>query len=297
MEGKTGPAVANIKKRLRIYPLVNAENPAPMEFKNLSDTFHNTIHANNFEFFEEINLLIQQEPKEAISSEARGRLALLGIVKGTPFKPDKRMRNILNEAAVVGAAIARSLAFASRDEIAYFYPDKDRTWFSSFAIGNHEFLSKEGWLNRDARSQFMYAATGITPAMAVAMPGVGSAYAAACRDAKGQYLDGSKTYKLTLPPNVPAKDFWSVVLYDVQTRAMLQTDQPFPSLNSERGGVEKNADGSVDVFFGPKAPEGKEKNWVQTVPGKGFWLILRLYGPLKPWFEKTWRPGKIELVN
>jgi len=143
----------------------------------------------------------------------------------------------------------------------------------------------------------MYAATGITPAMAVARPGVGSAYAAACRDANGQYLDGSKTYKLTLPPNVPAKDFWSVVLYDVQTRAMLQTDQQFPSLNSERGGVEANADGSTDIFFGPKAPEGKEKNWVQTVPGKGFWLILRLYGPMKPWFDKTWRPGKIELVK
>ena len=297
VEGKTGPAVSNIKKHLRIFPLANVQSPPPMEFKNLSGKFHNTIHANNFEFFEEINSLIQQEPENAISREARGRLALLGIMKGRPFKPDKRMRDILSEAALVGAAIARSMAYASRDDVTYFYPDDDRTWFSSFAIGNHEFLAKEGWLNRDARTQFMYAATGITPAMAVAMPGVGSAYAAACRDADGQYLDGSKTYKLTLPPNVPAKDFWSVVLYDVQTRAMLQTDQQFPSLNSERGGVEQNPDGSVDIFFGPKAPKGKEKNWVQSVPGKGFWLILRLYGPMEPWFDKTWRPGKIEPVK
>jgi hypothetical protein len=297
VDGKTGPAVANIKKLLRIYPLAKAENPPPMEFKSVSGTFNNTVHANNFEFFEEINSLIQQEHEDAMSPEARGRLALLGIVKGRPFKPDKRMRDILNEAALVGAAIARSMSFASRDDITYFYPDDDRTWFSAFAIGNHEFLAKDGWLNRDARTQFMYNATGITPAMAVARPGVGSVYAAACRDADGQYLDGSKTYKLTLPPNVPAKDFWSIVLYDVQTRAMLQTDQQFPSLNSQGGGVVRNPDDSVDIFFGPKAPGGKEKNWVQTVPGKGFWLILRLYGPMKPWFDKTWRPGRIELVH
>ena len=78
---------------------------------------------------------------------------------------------------------------------------------------------------------------------------------------------------------------------------MLQSDQQFPSLNSERGGVEENPDGSVDVYFGPQAPAGKEKNWIQTVPGKAFWLILRLYGPLEPWFDKTWRPGKIELLE
>ncbi len=153
------------------------------------------------------------------------------------------------------------------------------------------------WLNLDARTQFMYNAIGITPAMAIAMPGIGSQYAAAVRDSKGKYLNGYRTYKLTLPSNVPAKDFWSIVLYDTQTRSMLQTDQQFPSLNSERGGVEQNTDGSFDIYFGPKAPQGKEKNWIQTVPGKGFLLILRLYGPLEPWFDKTWRPGKIEMVK
>ena len=297
VDGETGPAIASFKKHLRIYPFSKAGNPPAMEFKNVSGKVHNTIHANDFHFFEELNTLIQQEHENAVSPEARGRLALIGIVKGRPFEPDKRMRKILNEAAWVGAAVARSISFASRDDMSYFYPDGDRTWFSAFAIGNHEFMAEEGWLHSDARAQFMYNAIGITPAMAVAMPGIGSAYAAACRDADGEYLDGSKTYKLTLPTNVPAKDFWSIVVYDPQTRSMLQTDQQFPSINSERGGVEPNADGSVDVYFGPQAPDGKENNWIQTVPGKGFWLILRLYGPLEPWFEKTWRPGKIELVN
>jgi len=296
IKGDTKPAVNSIKKHTRIYPLAKADNPPPMEFFNASGHAHNTIHSNDFHFFEELNTLIQEEHINAIDAESRGRLALLGIVKGKPFKPDKHMRDILNEAALVGATIARSLTFASRDEIIYFYPKDDRTWFNPFAIGNHEFISGD-WLHRDARTVFMYNAIAITPAMAVAMPGIGSQYAAAVRDSDGKYLDGSKTYKLMLPPNVPARDFWSIVLYDSQTRSMLQTDQQFPSLNSERGDVEMNADGTFDIYFGPKAPEGKKRNWIQTVPGKGFMLILRLYGPLEPWFDKTWRPGEIKLVN
>jgi len=96
---------------------------------------------------------------------------------------------------------------------------------------------------------------------------------------------------------VPANEFWSFVVYDNQTRSMLQTDQQFPSVSSAREGVQKNVDGSYDVYFGPTAPEGKESNWVQTIPGKGWNTILRLYGPLQPWFDKTWRPGDPELVK
>lgn len=296
VEGDPRPAAESIKKGLRIYPLAKAGNLPAMEFKNVSGLPHNTIHANNFYFFEEINSLIQQEHDHAIRPEARGRLALLGIVKGQPFRPNDRLRTILDEAASVGATIARAITFAPRDQTTFIYSD-DHTWFNPFSIGNHEFMTKEGWLNLDARTQFMYNAIGITPAMAIAMPGIGSQYAAAARDATGNYLDGSRTYKLTLPPNIPAKDFWSIVLYDPQTRSMLQTDKQFPSLNSERSGVEQSADGSWDVYFGPQAPSGKDKNWIQTVPGKGFFLILRLYGPLEPWFDQTWRPGKIERLK
>ena len=296
VNGDPGPAVESFRKRLRIYPLAKADNPPAMDFVNASGVPHNTIHANNYEFYEELNAVVQEEHKDAIDADRKGRLALLGIIKGHVFKPDERMKSILDEAAFTGAAIARTISWASTDPTIFFYED-DPTWFSAFAIGNHEFMSKEGWLHRDARTMFMYNAIGITPAMAFAMPGIGSQYAAAAKDSKGNWLDGSKAYKLRLPPNVPAKDFWSVVLYDPQTRSMLQSDQQFPSLNSQSGKVEMNADGSTDVYFGPEAPVGKENNWVQTVPGKGFWLILRLYGPLEPWFDKTWRPGKIELVN
>ena len=133
--------------------------------------------------------------------------------------------------------------------------------------------------------------------MVVKMVGKGSQYAYAATDKNGNYLDGSKTYKLNIPANVPAADFWSVVIYDPQTRSELQTSQEFPSKNNKRDKLIQNADGSVDLYFGHTTPSGKEANWVQTVPGKGWYTILRLYGPLEPWFDKTWRPGEIELVK
>ncbi|HVD87518.1 MAG TPA: DUF1214 domain-containing protein, partial [Jatrophihabitantaceae bacterium] len=105
---------------------------------------------------------------------------------------------------------------------------------------------------------------------------------------------GSRNYRLTLPPDIPESRFWSVMLYDRQTRSMLQTDQRMPDVVSQSGTVETNADGSTDIYIGPTPPEGKTSNWLQTVPGKGFFTILRLYSPLQPFFDKTWRPSEIE---
>ena len=124
---------------------------------------------------------------------------------------------------------------------------------------------------------------------------IGSQYVMGTMDSKHRALEGAKTYKVQLPPNIPAKDFWSFVAYDSQTRSMLQTDQQFPSIGTASKGVVFNADGSLDVWFGPTAPRGHEKNWVQTVPGRGWATVFRLYGPEKSWFDKTWKPGEIEL--
>jgi len=141
-------------------------------------------------------------------------------------------------------------------------------------------------------------ATGITPAMAAKNIGVGSQYLIGYLDQEGNALDGSKTYKIHLPPNVPAKDFWSFTLYDNQTRSMLQTDERFPGLSSvDKTPPEPNADGSYDIYFGPTPPKGKEKNWIQTVPGKGWNTIFRLYGPLESFYDKSWKPGDPELVK
>jgi hypothetical protein len=127
--------------------------------------------------------------------------------------------------------------------------------------------------------------------------GVGSQYAVATTDVNGDILDGSKTYKINLPPNIPARNFWSFVVYDNQTRSMLQTDQQFPSIGSQKESLVVNDDSSVDVWFGPKPVKGHENNWVQTVPGKGWNVVLRLYGPDESWFDKTWRPGELVPVH
>lgn len=297
VDGKPDAAAAMFRTGLKIYPLSRAKNPPRMEFISGSKQVFNTIHANTYAFYEELNDVIQREPVDMIDPELRGLITSIGIQKGKPFKPDARMKKTLTEAVAVGNATARGLVFATRDEEAFYY--KNSYWKTAFVGGDYQWLidGGEGGRNLDARALFFYCATVNTPAMAAKMVGKGSQYAYADRDRSGNYLDGSKTYRLNIPANVPAKDFWSVVIYDPQTRSELQTGQPFPSKNNKRDDLMVNADGSVDLYFGPKAPAGKEKNWIQSVPGKGWFAILRLYGPLEPWFDKTWKPGDFELVQ
>jgi hypothetical protein len=293
--GSTKTAVNNTKKFYKAYLLSEAKNQPPMKFINVSGKSFNTIHANDFHFYEEVNAIVQYEPNEALNPETLGLLAAIGIEKGKKFAPDVRMKKILTEAVAVANATARALTFRPRMDGVYYFPD--RQWFTSFPGGSYEFLLQPGVRNLDGRVLFHYYATGITPAMAMKMVGVGSQYAAATTDSEGKPLDGSKTYKIHLPSNIPAKNFWSVVVYDNQTRSMLQTDQQFPSIGSLKKGVIVNDDTSVDVWFGPTAPKGHEANWVQTVPGKSWNALLRLYGPGQSWFDKTWKPGDFELVK
>lgn len=297
VNGDPKPGVESIKTHTHIYPLSKPEDREKTEFINWSGKHFNTIHANNFHFYEEINAVIQEEPAAAFSSELLGLLLAIGIEKGQPFNPDERVRHILTEAVAVGNATARSISFHQKGsellKDAFIY--EDSAWFNPF-LGSYQFL-KSGARSMDGRVMFHYPYTAVTPAMAVKLIGVGSQYGVVAMDAEGEYLDGAHTYKLTFPPDVPAKDFWSVLIYDPQTRSMLQTDQQFPGLNSMKGDVNPNADGSYDIYFGPEPPEGQEDNWIQTIPGKGFFVILRIYGPLKSWFDQTWRPSEIVKVS
>jgi hypothetical protein len=295
-------AAKNVKENLRIYPLSKKDNPPIMEFISGSGVAFNTIHANNYLFYEHLNEWIQQEHIDMLDPETRGLFASIGIEKGKPFRPDERMKKILTDAVAVANAAARSIVWHPRTDGTMkgikVYPGTDSAWLMAWVDKNVFFNGKDGkTMNSDARVMFHYPYTAVTPAMAVTKAGAGSDYGLAYVDSKKMPFDGSKTYKLNIPANPPAKDFWALTMYDNQTRSMLQTSQAFPTVGSQTEGLKQNEDGSYDIYFAPKPPKGFENNWLETVPGKGWFVGLRLYGPLEPWIEKTWRPGEIELVE
>ena len=307
--GAEGSAVASF---LAGDAPLGAAKPVPeTRFVEASGLEMNTVFPNDYSFWETINELVQEEPPEAGDPELLGLLASVGIVHGKQFDPDERMRKILEDAAAVGNATARTVTFAARPEEGFgFYPDSQ--WQSALFVGGYLFLDpppeitadgpvpaapSDGARKLDSRTNFFYMATGATPAMCMRLTGIGSQYLYAMRDSDGEFFDGGRDYRLTLPADIPESRFWSVILYDRQTRSMLQTDQHLPRLGSQSGTVETNPDGTTDLYFGPTAPDGKTNNWLQTVPGKGWWPILRLYSPLQPFFDKTWQPSEIELVK
>lgn len=296
-DGKPDHASKMFRGGLKIYPLAKAKNPPEMEFINGSKKPFNTVHANTYEFYEELWHIIQKEPISFIDPELRGQAAAIGIKKGQPFKPDARLKKILTDAVAVANATARGISLRPRDKNAYLYEGKQ--WYTGFIGKDYRWLDDGGMGGRniDARTLFFYSATVNTPAMALEVPGVGSNYAFDTTDKNGDLLYGHKNYKINIPADVPAKDFWSVVVYDPQTRSQLQTDQPYPSKNNTRDKLVYNKDGSVDLYFGPKAPKGKKANWIQTEPTKAWFVLFRLYGPLEPWFKKTWQLNDFELLK
>jgi len=297
VDGKPDTATKMWKEGLKIYPLKDATNPKEMDFISGSGKVFNTIHANDYNFYKELASVINKEPISFIDPELRGQAASIGIIKGHDYAPDARMEKILKDAIKVGNATARTISFSPRDKNAYIYDGKQ--WITGFIGKDYQWLDLDGHRGRnmDARTMFFYLATVNTPAMALEIPGVGSNYGFCAKDNKGEILYGEKNYTLNIPADVPAKDFWSIVVYDPQTRSMLQTDQDYPNVNSQKDPIVYNEDGSVDLYFGPTAPAGKEENWIQTVSGKAWFVLFRTYGPLEPWFKKSWQLNDFELVE
>jgi hypothetical protein len=287
--------------------------PPPTVFHEGSGKVMNTIPPSDWTFYEMLNEIVQQEPATSLDPELMGPVAAVGIVKGRPFAPDVRMKKIMTEALVLANATSRALFMSPRDPSWFYYPNS--SWFNYLFETGYQFetpipmitpegvkpFPPTGYRTMDARTNFFYGVTGITPAMAMRLPGIGSQYLLAMADADKNHFDGANTYKVTLPKGIPEENFWSLTVYDNMTRSMLDTPQRFPRAGSQdypSPAAEPDADGSTTVYFGPAQPAGvKRGNWIQTMPGKGWFLILRLYSPLEPFFAKTWRPSETALVR
>jgi hypothetical protein len=278
------------RKHAKVYPLKTG--PRAPTVKNVTGIPWNSLVPEDASAFQWMYEVIDYEPPEAFGKELLGRLASLGIVKGEPFAPDARMKEIFAKAAEEGVAMSRAIAYESRQPEARVYPN--RVWESPF-IGNSSTFDPQGYFNLEARTTFHFTADGITPAMAMQMPeGTGSRYQTTYKDADGDYFDGNKVYKLNMPPGVPVALFWSVTVYDPWTRCELQS-QPYPSISSQMDPPpEANEDGSVDVYFSLEKPEGvADHNWVKTLPDQGFFVYIRYYGPLNEFNEKEWVPNDV----
>ena len=290
-DGDASAAVA-AHKQIRVYPLARADDPPPMEFVNRAGRDLDTIHPVDGRYFDDLAQLIAEEHEDAVDVETAGMLSAIGIEKGRPWNPDERMQRILAEAATVGSYMALATSYKTRLPLRRY---EDRQWieimntgYPEFQVGKHRVL--------DGVSLMGWFATVSSEAMVHPMLGKGSVYMWTYVDGAGNWLDGARSYRLHLPPNIPAGNFWSCVVYDVWTRSMLANGQAAASKNSFDPGVVANDDGAVDLYFGPEAPDEGESNWIRTLPGKGWFTIFRLYGPLEGYMDGSWKPSDIESI-
>ncbi|MFC5266071.1 DUF1254 domain-containing protein [Kribbella qitaiheensis] len=329
-----GATVAKVKEQLKIYRyqpgglgssigafltgkgrLGQPASPQSPRFVEGTGLAFNTIPPADFGNYELLDALVQLEPAEALDTEIAGQFAAIGIVKDEKFAPDKRMRAILDEAAAVGNAASRTLGMGALPSDDFRYYEGGSAWWNMLWVGGFEFKNPPPLVTADGikpfpnkgarrlhgRTSFLYTATCITPAMCMRLTGVGSQYLVSNVDPDGEPFDGAKTYRLRLPKDIPAARFWSLTLYDNQTRSMLQTEQLYPRAGSQEypsPAAEAEADGSTVVYFSPAKPDGVAPgNWIQTDPERGWFTLLRLYSPLQSFFDKSWRPGEIEAAK
>ena len=284
-------------KTIKVYPLLPTADWQEPQWIDVTGRKQDTTPAsweNNLHFWKVLHETLDSEPTYAGYRNEYGELAALGIEKGQPFAPDPRMRAILEEAARVGNAQMRVQSFGDRrpDRL----PWKDRQWqWASLRFEDGDFNTHDR-LDLEAREKWFYQAIGASPAMFRRDAQAGSLYWLGLRDGAGAYLDGDATYKLTVPLPVPGKLFWSVTVYDTETRSQVQTDQKKAALRSLFELKDLTGD-SVDLYFGPSAPEGQEHRWIKTLAGDGWFAYFRIYGPQAPAFDGSWKPGDFQKVD
>lgn len=299
------PAVALVEQS-KIYPLNGKATAKPMQFPDASGVPANMLPVSDSSAFDQLKQLLDSEVSNLAEADSLGMLAAIGIVKGQPFTPDAKTRAILDRAATTGYKMSRVIGFQENVSGRSFKVYPDRRWVNPMAdaapanpSGPFDLSWKRtagGYLDLDSRIWFFTDYYSWSPGMISQIPGKGAKYMVGFTDSEGTPLSGGSHYRLNLPANIPAANFWSVTLYEAENASGLANGQPFPSLGS-RDKPLPNADGSTDLYLGPTAPAGKSGNWLATVPGKGYFAILRLYGPTEAALDKSWKPGDIEKVK
>jgi hypothetical protein len=301
VSGDKDGAVQNVK-RVKVYPLSESSNPKPNKFISMSGKVMETTPPAGMAFWERLSGYINNNPVQARDLFYMGMLKPLGIEKGKEFKPDARQRAILEEAARLGDAMGRVMLFDGPDRFRQVgeglgvEPFPGSKWHWVFQVNPVQ--QTDGYGQIDERLHYTYGAIYTTPALGVMKAGPGGNYVQAFKDKDGNRLDGGKSYRLHVPANAPAEAFWSLTLYDAATRSMIQN----PTNDAARSSLDKlktNADGSLDLYFGPagSAPAGLESNWIETVSGKGFYPMMRFYSPKAGLFDGTWKLSDIELTK
>lgn len=289
------PAVA-LAEQTRIYPLWTEEKDLPaMQFPNASGQRVDMMYPVDMTFWDKLKTFVDYEPVTAIDPELRGVLASIGIIKGAPFVPTETQQKMLQKAVETAPRMILAMRQMGRaDERNLYY--KDRQYERAWAGGTAEYM-QESYLDVNARSGFFQYAYSSAPAMVMRTIGAGSKYPVAARDADGNHLNGSHSYRLHLPPNPPAANFWAVTAYNVTDGTMPETEQLLPSTNGYYD-VDTNEDGSIDIWFGPAQPDGvADANFIQTVPGRDFLAVIRLYGAELAFYDQTWKPDDLVKVD
>jgi hypothetical protein len=277
-------------EEVKIYPVDRRDDPTQTRLISPEGRPWSGDQPRGLEYWMRLHDIYQSEIVDERDRFFLAMLKQLGIEKGKPFEPDDRLTSILTEAAAAGELMAQANTFAKRFEGARYWPD--RQWDIAIVLSNSaqrgpyydELLERASWF---------YEAVSFSEAMKSQTPGVGQAYLGAYTDSSGEWLDGGQDYTLHVPADPPANLFWSMTVYDIHTRYLIDNDQQRGDRGSRDTDLHYNDDGSVDLYFGPSAPEGKESNWVQTIPGKHWFSYFRFYGPLQPYFDRTWKLGDI----
>jgi hypothetical protein len=283
-------AIRELIPGIKTYTWSTTGTGQPMPVRHAGDKQWSQMPPRGMAYWESLSEVVQNEPVMERDRLILGQIRFLGIEKGTEFRPDARQQKILEDAAIVGEAMAKANTSDKRVEPP-FWPDTH--WKHALVVSVDQ--RTPNFDQFDERAAWFYEAVAISKAMLTETPGVGQRYIVSYKDQDGTWLDGGKSYKLHVPPNPPAKGFWSVTAYDEDTRQMVVTEQGRPDISSRKQDIATNPDGSVDV--GPNAPTGNESNWVQTVPDKGWFAYFRFYGPTEPFFDKSWALPDLETVQ